>query len=328
MHNIEFDIMSDENDDADIIFFNSLLNEELLLRNLPTYGSLTERRNRLLPYVKTEHRLSRIQDAILRTAEGKEAALMLIKQAIPCIMHMENRIGEKIITMLLAIGAKRFQRGSRSISLKNYIEHMERIVRTRILGTRLRPKQWKFPTSGDGKEVGQVKLSNKNTRKFIKNLTALVHAIFDKEEDEQDRDAWSCVITNYDAAMEILRQQREYTDDDIDKFQDHVDNFFEEYIKILGVEGITNYIHMLGSGHVKYYMQEHRNLYKYSQQGWESLNAKFKQVFFNHTQRGGNSGKYSEESERSYLFSVMKAFQRELLWISGDAENYFRSVHN
>ncbi len=126
----------------------------------------------------------------------------------------------------------------------------------------MRPKQWKFPTSGDGKEVGQVKVSNKDTQKLIKNLTALVHAIFDKEEDEQDRDAWSCVITNYDAAMEILRQQREYTDDDIDKFQDHVDNFFEEYIKILGVEGITNYIHMLGSGRVKYYMQEHRNLYK------------------------------------------------------------------
>ncbi len=158
MRNIELDIMSDENDDADIIFFNSLLNEELLLQNLPTYGSLTERRNRLLPYVKTEHRLSRIQDAILRTAEGKEAALMLIKQAIPCIMHMKNRIGGKIITMLLAIGAKRFQPGSRSMSLKNYIEHMERIVRTRILGICLHPKQWKFPTSDDGKEVGQVKL--------------------------------------------------------------------------------------------------------------------------------------------------------------------------
>jgi hypothetical protein len=139
----------------------------------------------------------------------------------------------------------------------------------------LRPKQWKFPTSDDGKEVGQVKLSNKNTRRFIKNLTALVDAIFNKEEDEQDRDVWSCVITNYDAAMEILWQQREYTDDDIDKFQDHVDAFFEEYIKILGVEGIANYKLMLGSGHVKYYMQEHQNLYKYSQQGWESLNAKF-----------------------------------------------------
>jgi hypothetical protein len=55
--------------------------------------------------------------------------------------------------------------------------------------------------------------------------------------------------------------------------------FSQEYIKIVGVEGITNYIHLLGSGHVKYYMQEHQNLYKYSQQGWESLNANFKQVF-------------------------------------------------
>jgi len=119
MHNIDFDFMSDDNDDADIVFFNSLLNEELLLRNLPTYGNLTEHRNRLLPYVKTEHRLARIQDAILWTAEGKEAALMLIKQAIPCIMHMENHIGEKLITMLHAIGVKRFQRDSSTMSLQN-----------------------------------------------------------------------------------------------------------------------------------------------------------------------------------------------------------------
>jgi hypothetical protein len=80
---------------------------------------------------------------------------------------------------------------------------------------------------------------------------------------------------------------------------------------------------MLASGHVKYYMGVHRNLYKFSQQGWESLNSKYKQVFFRHTQRGGNFGKGVEENELSYLFSVMKAFQRELLWISGDAEEYF-----
>jgi hypothetical protein len=104
MNNIEFDFLSEDNDDADIVFFNSLLNEELLLWNLPTYGNLTERQSRLLPFVKFEHRLTGIQDAILRTAEGKGAALMLIKQAIPCIMHLENRVGEKLITILLSIG--------------------------------------------------------------------------------------------------------------------------------------------------------------------------------------------------------------------------------
>jgi hypothetical protein len=51
------------------------------------------------------------------------------------------------------------------------------------------------------------------------------------------------------------------------------------FIDEVGVEGITNYLHMLGSGHIKYYMEIHGNLYKYSQQGWESLNAKYKHFF-------------------------------------------------
>jgi hypothetical protein len=33
-------------------------------------------------------------------------------------------------------------------------------------------------------------------------------------------------------------------------------------------------------------MKQHHNLYKFSQQGWESLNEKFKLIFFNHTQWG------------------------------------------
>ena len=95
-----------------------------------------------------------------------------------------------------------------------------------------------------------------------------------------------------------------------------------------GKEGITNDIHMLGSGHVKYYMSIHRNLYKYSQQGWESLNKTFKLIFFNHMQRGGNFGKNSEETERSYLKSIYRAFQHEVLWISGVAEDHFLSKTN
>jgi len=80
---------------------------------------------------------------------------------------------------------------------------------------------------------------------------------------------------------------------------------------------------MLSSGHIKYYMTTHRNLYKFSQQGWESLNAKVKLTFFNHTQRGGNFGKEGEESERSYLRAIYMAFQRKVMWISGVEEDHF-----
>jgi hypothetical protein len=172
-------------------------------------------------------------------------------------------------------------------------------------------------------QVAKVSLSNKKTRKFITHLGVLIDAIFDKEEYAAQRDTWHDMISDYCMAMEILRKRSEYRDEDITLFQDLMDSFFEKYVSLCGCEGITNYIHMLGSGHIKYYMETHRNLYKFSQQGWESLNSKYKQVFFRHTQRGGNYGKGTDENERSYLFSVMKAFQRELLWISGDAEKYF-----
>jgi len=131
------------------------------------------------------------------------------------------------------------------------------------------------------------------------------------------------MIEEYRMAMQILRKRSDFTDQDIKSFKDLIDSFFQKYLKETGVEGITNYIHMLASGHIKYYMELHRNLYKYSQQGWESLNSKFKQVYFRHTQRGGNYGCNTEENERAHLCSIMKAFQHEVLWILGEAENHF-----
>jgi hypothetical protein len=41
--------------------------------------------------------LSLIKESIPHTSEGKDAGLIFIKQAIPCMMHKENRVGEKLI---------------------------------------------------------------------------------------------------------------------------------------------------------------------------------------------------------------------------------------
>ena len=321
--NIDFCTSDENNSDLDIIFFNSLVNEELVLRRLPIHGNLTNRRSRLLPYLMMEQRLALLQEAILRTREGREAALILIKQAIPCIMHKENRAGEKVINVVVALGAEKYQNERRIASLDGYVQEVQSIVQRKLLGTFIRPKHWKFPLKNEGKEVilntdsslnafylfflnlrflffsqvGKVKLSNKSTRKFINGLHYLINFIFNKPEDEEKHDAWHRIIANYQPAMEILRKRSDYTPADIEQFQDYIDVFFSEYIKETGAEGITNYIHMLGSGHVKYYMEVHKNLYKYSQQGWESLNAKYKQVFFNHTQRGGHSGNSTLETD-------------------------------
>ena len=87
-------------------FFSNLLSSELQHRKLIRRGTFEERHERLWKFLQVEEKLLLIAQAIARGQEGKEAALMLIIQAIPCIMHLENRIGKKLITVLLAIGAE------------------------------------------------------------------------------------------------------------------------------------------------------------------------------------------------------------------------------
>jgi len=144
-NNIDFDPSLDENSDLDCIFFHSLVNSELMIRRLPNYGTLEDKRTRLKQHLMMEQQIRRIQDAIMRTEEGKEAALILLLQAIPCIMHLENRVGEKLIAMLLSIGASRYQKARRSSYLDGFTKRIQEIVQKQILGTVLRPSQWKFP---------------------------------------------------------------------------------------------------------------------------------------------------------------------------------------
>ena len=77
------------------------------------------------------------------------------------------------------------------------------------------------------------------------------------------------MVQDYRDAMVIFRKLEEYIDDDIQEFQSKFE-FFTAYGEESGAgkEGLTNYIHMLSISHISYYMKEHRNLYKFSQQGW------------------------------------------------------------
>jgi hypothetical protein len=80
------------------VFFTILFNEELNLSGLSVHDNLTDRRLWLLPFL-----------LISRTNKGKNAALILIKQVVPCTMLTENRIKEKPITMFLSPRAAMFQ---------------------------------------------------------------------------------------------------------------------------------------------------------------------------------------------------------------------------
>jgi len=69
---------------------------------------MDEQREHLKRILMVEQKLDLIMQAISRGDEGKVAALILITQAIPCIMHLENCVGEKNIMVLLGMASNKY----------------------------------------------------------------------------------------------------------------------------------------------------------------------------------------------------------------------------
>ncbi len=64
------------------------------------------------------------------------------------------------------------------------------------------------------------------------------------------------MLDDYRDAMKILWKISEYTEDDIKNFQTKIDDFFTACVEKSGAgkEGVTNYIHVLGSSHITFYI--------------------------------------------------------------------------
>jgi len=146
-----------------------------------------------------------------------------------------------------------------------------------------RPKKWKLPVGQKNDSITKVSFSNKKNRLFIDNISHLIDYTFSSPDDIEMKGIWHQMMMDYGDAMKFLRKCSDYTKDDITSFQLKIDDFFKA-------------------------LETHGNLYKYSQQGWESLNEKVKLSFFNHMQHGGNYGAHVDESERSYLKSIFMFF--------------------
>jgi hypothetical protein len=119
-------------------------------------------------------------------------------------------------------------------------------------------------------------------------------------------------MLKYRVAVVIARQKEDFQDEDIIQFQKSVDEWFSDYVFLTGKNGMTNYIHLLCTGHLAEYMYKWRNLYEHSQQGWEAFNSLLKSFFFRRTQRGGGRG-----VTKTKLQPIGKWLQRRMLWMCG-----------
>jgi hypothetical protein len=62
-------------------------------------------------------------------------------------------------------------------------------------------------------------------------------------------------VLAYKEAISLLTMHRNLSAEEKELFQDKIDEFYEQWIHLFREAGVTNYIHILGSGNMLYFLQ-------------------------------------------------------------------------
>jgi hypothetical protein len=97
---------------------------------------------------------------------------------------------------------------------------------------------------------------------------------------EEDKAKWlTCIPKSRDGMMK-LRSKEDFDCVAVSTFQKGIDEFFQLWVELWGLEGCTNYIHMMLPGRLSTYLFKRKNLYRHSQQGWEVFHSLLKTFYF------------------------------------------------
>ena len=203
--------------------------------------------------------------------------------------------------------------------LSQFITDIEKEINTSILGTDDDPCQWTCPYDANKKELGPITMDNVRTRRVVDMLDDVVTLCV---TDEVRKTLWTTSLNHYRKAMVYLRQREDFSNKSIAKYQSHADKFYQAWIMLWQKEGITNYLHMIGSGHIADYLYKWKNLYRFSQQGWEAMNSLIKTFFFRRTSHGG--GVKGEDTKKSRLIPIARWLQRRLVFLCRIHEDSIR----
>ena len=206
---------------------------------------------------------------------GDDELAALVEEAVLCILHLENRCSEKLFKLILQ---EMVNRCKTDAEVRASAKQVEDVLNTQVWGSADRPSQFKLglekKAAGEGLTLGEINLPNVRARKIIENIEPVLDVALSHNQALKESTLKACQL--YTEFISIARQKEDFEDDQIEKFQDLVDEFSVLMVENYKEPFMTNYFHMLASGHVKYYMKRWKNLYRYEQQGWEAMNSLIK----------------------------------------------------
>jgi hypothetical protein len=143
-------------------------------------------------------------------------------------------------------------------------------------------------------------MSDVSAGKIIKGLAIIAKTAFSShldQESKNENDAkkikqqnlileskWNSLSRNLIAMWDWIERKEELTEKDILVLHKYTATFINQWMELCEGKHMSNYIHVLGAGHLSYFAKNYGNLYRFLQQGWESLNKLIKHYYYNNTE--------------------------------------------
>ncbi len=223
VHHIEFVIPNDNR--AKRNEYVQFIAKECKIRNIPIMGSnVLEWRDALRTCALLERRLNLLVQLKNWYEEGNESIPLIqyIELLIPCILHLENRVGEKIVTMIIRKGLDICR-----ISSTTYLQNLEAIFQKSDLGTEQSPSHWKLRYSKDDSGIIKIEAIQERNSIVRAMMNASDHIVQATTPSEQQDLSTKLILacSKYQAAMNLLTVHRILDDDEVEEFQELIDDF-------------------------------------------------------------------------------------------------------
>jgi len=182
-----------------------------------------------------------------------------LEQPVPCVLHLENCCSECTVHHLL-LKSLCHQEGN---LVKEMVAQVEWLLNRFLFGYGACPSNWKQPIE-DG-VLGEVKFMNWHGH-LMKLTGWLICAFLSsriKYKSVSKKIAnINMLLLGYKLGMLTLLTRLM-----------HFSDLFISWLDLVGYDGITNCFHMLGAGHIRYYLHQWVNLFHLQNQGWEAYNV-------------------------------------------------------
>jgi hypothetical protein len=244
-----------QNDEDKVREYMQFISREFRIRSIPCCGRLEDWRMALFQSVQMERSIESLKKVKKWHEQGRETAPLVevIELLIPCILHLESRVAKKVLNILFRQKLNEFHRPK-----IKFLKSLETVLQTAVSGTIPSPSHWRLKHSKDAN--GQIILDPIQVRnliglKMMKKVYIIVE-VATADGDDYFRLKFLVAVQAYKEGISLLTMHRDLNAEEQELFQDQIDVFYENWIELFGEEGITNYIHILGSGHMLYFLQK------------------------------------------------------------------------